>query len=429
MREFPFIGLSDLPFSEIIFPKLAKIRQIFALPEVSDIPQEVAREFDRFSSLIKPGARIAITAGSRGVKGLPEVIFALIRLLRDRGADPFIVPAMGSHGGATAEGQKQVLEQMGITEERMGAPIRATMEVVELGRTSGGLKVFIDRFAYEADGIIAVNRIKPHTAFHGEIESGLMKILAIGLGKQRGAASLHSTGFDKLESNIVEAGRILLGRMPVLFGIGIVENARHRPAIIKAIGKDEFEPEEKRLLRRAKELMAQIYFPSFDVLVVQEIGKDISGDGMDPNVTGRYPTPFASGGPIVQKIVVLDLTDETQGNANGIGQADVISRRVVEKMDVLKGYVNAFTSTALSPVRIPMVMATDRDAVGVALHSCVRVEPGKQKVVWIKNTLDLERIWISEPMLPEAADKERFEILSPPTEIPFTVSGDAKLTW
>lgn len=429
MQGFPVVNLSDLPFSGTIFPRVLKVRQIFSLPEVPDIPFEVATQFNRFKGLVRDGARIAIAAGSRGIEGLPEVIATLVRLLKGCGAEPFIVPAMGSHGGATAEGQRDVLEHIGISEEKMGAPVLASMDVIELGRTPRGVRVFIDSLAYAADGIIIVNRIKPHTAFRGEIESGLMKILTIGLGKQRGAAFLHSLGFDMLETNILEAGALILQKAPVLFGVGIVENARHRPAIIRAIGRDELEVEERKLLKSARELMARILLPSFDVLVVQEIGKDISGDGMDPNVTGRYPTTFASGGPKIQRIVVLDLTDETRGNANGIGQADVISRKVVEKMDVLKGYVNAVTSTALNPVRIPMVMATDRDAVAVALHTCVRVEPGRQKLVWIRNTLELEEIWVSEALLPEIADTNRFRVLSMPEEIPFDDNGNAHLAW
>lgn len=363
---------------------------------------------------IPAGGRVAIAVGSRGLACLPEIVATVAEIVRGRGAVPFIVPAMGSHGGATAEGQRQVLADYSVSEAALGIEVRASMDVVELGRLDSGMPVFFDREAYEADGIIAVNRVKPHTCFRGPIESGLVKILAIGLGKHRGASSLHAAGFCRFPELLPEAARMILARTRVLFGIATIENATEGVAVIEAIPAEEILRRERELLAVAREKMGRLLFDSCDVLVVDEIGKDISGDGMDPNVTGRYSEPTMTGvdGFQVQRIVVLGLTSGTHGNASGIGVADITTQDVLDRMDFVQTYTNAVTSRVLTSARLPIVMPAARSAVALALLTVTGVSPEKARVVRIHNTLQLERIWVSESMWDELSGRPEFEGLT-----------------
>ncbi len=361
---------------------------------------------------------MAIAVGSRGVADIAVITREAAGLVKSRGGAPFIVPAMGSHGGATAEGQKEVLEQLGVTEAFTGAPILSSMEVAEVGRLPNGLPVYTDKHAYEADKVIVINRIKPHTAFRGPVESGLMKMITIGLGKQKGAEAAHAYSFKYMAEHVPEMAKAVLSKVPVIFGLGILENAYDRTAKIAAVPAEKLEEAEPQLLLEAKALMPKLLLDPIDVLVVDEIGKDISGDGMDPNITGRYATPYASGGPEIARIVVLGLTDKTHGNANGLGMADVTTREAFEAIDwEKKGYANALTSTVMSVVKVPMFLDTAELAVKAAIKTCNAFDLHHVRLVRIHNTLHLKEIWISESLLPEAKDRKYIEILSEPSSV------------
>jgi hypothetical protein len=343
--------------------------------------------------------------------------------LKEAGAEPFVVPAMGSHGASTAEGQARVLEHLGVGEKEIGCPVRATMKSILLGETPSGVEVFMDRNAYEADAVIVVNRVKPHTAFRATVESGPTKMLAIGLGKQKGAHSVHAAGWENIHRTIPEAARVAVESGKVAFGLAVLENAWEKPYKVVAIPARELEESEAPLLEEAKQNLLRLPFDEIDVLVVDEIGKNISGDGADPNVTGRYPTPYATGGPEVQRIVFLDLTEETGGNANGVGLADVVTERLASKMDRPVTYLNALTSTTPEPVKLPMVMPTDRLAIAAALEMCAGISPGGARLVRIQNTLKLRRIHVSEALLSEVEKDERLRVVEEPVPIRFDAGG------
>jgi Domain of unknown function (DUF362) len=399
------------------FPNVALVGQrIETPPALTGIRESVREALD---AVELPSGSVAIGVGSRGVAGIGEIVAALVEVLQEAGAEPFVVPAMGSHGASTAEGQAQVLAHLGVGEESVGCPVRATMESIEIGETPSGVAVFMDRNAYEADSLIVVNRVKPHTAFRGKVESGPTKMLAIGLGKQRGAHSIHSAGWEKIHETIPEAARVAVGSGKVAFGLATVENADEEPCKIVAIPAGELEEAEAPLLEEAKRNLARLPFDDIDILVVDEIGKNISGDGADPNVTGRYPTTAASGGPSVERMVYLGLTEETGGNANGLGMADVVTEHLASAVDRPATYMNALTSTTPAPVKTPMVMPTDEMAIAAALTMCAGVQPRDARIVRIENTLKLGRIWVSETLLHEVKSNERLEILENPRPMRF----------
>ncbi|CAH0343831.1 hypothetical protein BCI9360_00057 [Bacillus sp. CECT 9360] len=403
----------------VSLPEMIKIRQKFNAPELADTAREVhtaIKEGDVLSR-VSPGDRVAIAVGSRGVADIAIITRETVNAIKSVGGEPFIVPAMGSHGGATAEGQIDVLLQLGVTEETVGAPICSSMEVVKLGELPNGLPVYIDKFAYESDKIVVINRIKPHTAFRGPVESGLMKMITIGLGKQKGAEAAHAFSFKYMAEHVLEMTKITMKKTPIIFGVATLENAYDRPAKIVAVPAEKIEEMEPELLREAKSYMPKIYFDSIDVLIVDELGKDISGDGMDPNITGRYATPYASGGPEITRIVVLGLTEKTHGNANGIGMADMTTKAVMDEISWEKGYANALTSTVTAVVKLPMVLDTDELAVKAAIKTCNAFDLEKAKIVRIKNTLEIGEIWISESLLAQAKKIADIEILSNPSEL------------
>lgn len=331
---------------------------------------------------------------------------------------------MGSHGGATAEGQLEILKQLGITEKTMDVPIAASMEVVQLDTLENGIPVYADRLATEADAIVVVNRIKPHTAFRGPYESGLMKMIAIGLGKQKGAEAIHKPGFKHMAQNMPAAARALMRKLPIVFGVAIIENAYDQTFMIEGVPVERIEEREKELLIEARKRMPKLLFEQIDVLVVDYIGKNISGDGMDPNVTGRYPTPYAYGGPDITKIVALDLTPESKGNAAGIGLSDFTTRRLVSKMDAEATYANGLTSTVCLPCNISVTMENDLYAIKAAIKTCNIMNYHQCRLVRIRNTLQLEEIEISISMLEEARSRTDIEILSEPYELSFDSNGN-----
>ncbi|THE11597.1 DUF2088 domain-containing protein [Bacillus timonensis] len=410
---------------DIKIPQMIKIRQTFHAPEVENVKKAVHEAIQTAGVLnrVESGDRVAIAVGSRGVAKLPELVRETVNAVKSVGGHPFIVPAMGSHGGATAAGQVDVLEQLGVTEDAIGAPILATMEVVEIGRLPNGLPIYMDHHAYKADKIIVINRIKPHTAFRGPVESGLMKMITIGLGKQKGAEAAHAFSFKYMAEHVVEMAKIAIERTPIIFGLGSIENAYDLPAKIVAIPAEEIIHREPELLKEAKSLMPRIMFDPIDVLVVDELGKDISGDGMDPNITGRYATPYASGGPQVTRIAVLGLTEKTHGNANGIGMADVSTQKVMDQTILEKGYANALTSTVTQVVKLPMILENEELAVKAAIKTCNAFDLSKVRIVRIKNTLEIQEIWISESMLEEARSIDAIEIVSDPAPMDLSSSN------
>jgi hypothetical protein len=407
-------------------PRMATIRQHFTAEAVGDIAGAVAGEMRRpgIGEQVRPGARIAITVGSRGIAEIAAIVRATVAEVRRRGGEPFIVPAMGSHGGATAAGQAEVLAGLGVTEESAGCPIVSSMEVVALGKLENGLTVFIDRQALGADGIIVLNRVKPHTAFRGPSESGLVKMLTIGLGKQIGADSCHAYGFGHMARHIVDMAGIVLAKAPVLFGLAIIENANEKIAKIAGVPAAAIIETDKLLLKEAKANMPRLPFDKLDVLIVDRIGKEFSGDGMDPNITGRYSTPFASGGPEVNKIVVLDLTAETHGNANGIGVADFTTRRLLDKINYQYTYANAFTSTITVPARLPLIMESDYDAVRAAIKTCNARDLSQPRIVRISDTLHINEMSISEALLVEAEATPNISVLAESRPMAFGPAGE-----
>ncbi|MGE7609363.1 lactate racemase domain-containing protein [Peribacillus frigoritolerans] len=404
---------------EIQLPKMVQVRQKFRAPHIADVAGEVKKAIKEAGVLsrINEDDRVAIAVGSRGVADLPILVRETVAAVKEAGGNPFIVPAMGSHGGATAEGQIDVLLQLGISEEAVGAPIRSSMEVIKLDELPNGLPVYIDKLAYESDKIIVINRIKPHTAFRGPVESGLMKMITIGLGKQKGAEAAHAYSFKYMAEHVPEMAKVSLSKAPIIFGLASIENAYDKPAKIVAVSAEDLEVVEPGLLLEAKSLMPKIHFDSMDVLIVNELGKDISGDGMDPNITGNFATPYATGGPDVKRTVVLGLTEKTHGNANGIGMADMTTKAVMNEIKWEKGYANALTSTVTDVVKLPMFLDTQELAVKAAIKTCNAFDLNKVRIVRIKNTLEIGEIWISESMMEEALKNEDIEILSDPEDL------------
>ncbi|MBL3644446.1 DUF2088 domain-containing protein [Bacillus sp. RHFB] len=404
---------------EIQLPKMVQVRQKFRTPQIADVAGEVKKAIKEAGVLsrINENDRVAIAVGSRGVADLPTLVRETVAAVKEAGGNPFIIPAMGSHGGATAEGQIDVLLQLGISEEAVGAPIKSSMEVIKLDELPNGLPVYIDKLAYESDKIIVINRIKPHTAFRGPVESGLMKMITIGLGKQKGAEAAHAYSFKYMAEHVPEMAKVSLSKAPIIFGLASIENAYDKPAKIVAVPAEDLEVVEPGLLLEAKSLMPKIHFDSMDVLIVNELGKDISGDGMDPNITGNFATPYATGGPDVKRTVVLGLTEKTHGNANGIGMADMTTKAVMNEIIWEKGYANALTSTVTDVVKLPMFLDTQELAVKAAIKTCNAFDLNKVRIVRIKNTLEIGEIWISESMMEEALKNEDIEILSDPEDL------------
>ena len=417
--DYRFAG-GDIPL-----PRMFRARQLFSRERLEDIENMVAAELDRkIPEGMVAGKRIALTAGSRGVANQARILKAVADNLKAKGARPFIVPGMGSHGGATAEGQRELIAGYGITEEAVGVPILSSMEVNRLGTTASGFPVYCDRNAFEADFILPVHRVKPHTDFKGDIESGLCKMMVIGLGKHQGATHIHRLGLSVFSSLIPEAAQIFLDSGKVLGGVAVVENAYDETMLIEAIRPENIIAREKILLAKAKEAMAKFYLDSIDVLVVEEVGKDISGAGMDSNVTARPVTgePGFEACPI-KRIALLGITRQSHGNGIGLGVADVVTNDFIKQLDLAATYINALTSRGLEAIRIPMIANSDMDAIKVCIHCGHGVEPATAKIVQIADTLRLSELSLSEPYLESIRNDRRFEILSEPRPIRFDEHG------
>lgn len=411
---------------DVELPRMVRIRQNFDTAEIQDLSGAVRQALrqEKIREKVRPGMSIAITAGSRGTDRYPEMMRAIVTELKAMGAKPFLIPAMGSHGGGTAEGQTMMLESLGITEETVGAPIRSTMKVVQIGTNADGYPVYIDRYAAEADGIVVANRVKPHTNFRGEYESGLMKMMTIGLGKNIGAATCHKLPMDDMPHNVFAFGSAVLRNANVLFGVATVENAMDRVKKVAALTAREIPEAEKELLAEAKASMPRILFDNLDVLVVDRIGKNFSGPGMDPNITGISGNPHLKLKPDVQRRVVLDLSDETHGNGTGIGLADFSTKRAFDKLDMDAMYPNNITSRSPAGGKIPVILGNDELALKAAVYTCDKTAGRGIRMVRIPNTLHITEIEISAALLEEAEREPRIEILTSPRGWTFDREGN-----
>ena len=405
--------------SAVLLPRMFRIRQSFSGPRIDDIPAAVRNALAKLDlgTRIRPGQTVALTAGSRGIAHIPVILKSTVQCLRDLGAQPFIVPAMGTHGGSTAEGQRRVLESYGITEDFVGAPIRSSMEVVEIGRTDQGWPVFLDKLAANADHIGVVARIKPHTNFSGPIESGWLKMMVIGLGKAEGAAWAHRVFLDHPYDGVVRSiSRVIRQKAPIAFGLASVENGYDQTARIESALPAEFEPVEERLLIDAKEWLARLPFEQADLLVIDEIGKEISGSGLDTNVVGRkraLRTDTLENQPDMRYIFVRCLSKHTHGNAAGIGFADFTTTRLIASMNYADTRVNCVTSGFTQGANLPVHYDEDRQAIAAALGILGLRESHDARIIRIKNTLQLEYVEVSEPCLNELKPMTKFEILGP----------------
>ena len=424
MKVTPLRTPFPLPVRPEKLPRLARVRVTFPRPRIPDVAGEVRAQLDSLRLPDLHGRRIAITAGSRGIRDIVSVLAVAVAWLRERGAEPVIVAAMGSHGGATSEGQRSLLAHLGITEASVGAPIHTEMDIVELARTPDGLIAYCDRIAAGCDAILVVNRIKPHTGFAEPIGSGIMKMLAVGLGKAPGAAQIHRQGPAQMAAAIEAITSAVLATGKVLGGLAIMENAYDETAAITALPSGEMAQREQAHFIEAKRLMPRLPVDDLDLLIVDEIGKNISGSGMDVNVIGRWrlpgvPEPLS---PRITRIVALRLTPESEGNAQGVGLADVVTRRLVDAIDPVATYVNSIVSTFIERAFIPLTMPSDRDAILAALASLSLTEPAAARVARIRNTLHLEELWLSESIL---EDVSRTGVsIEPVSDIVFTADGD-----
>ena len=412
------------------YPNIFRLRQLFDAPEVSDIAGEVENQLSRLqlAGKIQPGQTVAISAGSRGIANIHIIIKAVADHLRSLGAEPFIVPAMGSHGGGTAEGQQGIIEGYGITEEFCQCPIRASMETVIVCDAKEGFPVHFDKHAYGADHVVVVGRVKPHTNFNGDIESGLMKMMLIGLGKHAGAKIYHRAISDYSFGQIVRSvAREVLAQWRIVAGLAIVENSYDETAQLEAIAPGDFEEREKQLLVLAKKWMPKLPFDQADILVLDEIGKDISGSGMDTNVVGRkYHDHQAAEGetPRIRNIVVRGLTPATHGNASGIGMAEFCRTQLVEEMDARITRINCITGGHSTGAMVPLDYETDREILDVALVSIGLTQPPEARFLWARNTLDIAEIECSDAYLQEARERDDLEVLSEPRPMPLGEDGN-----
>ncbi|MHB1422181.1 MAG: nickel pincer cofactor-dependent isomerase, group 22 [Gemmataceae bacterium] len=426
----------------MIYPRLVRIRQQFERPMVADIPAAVTAALEplNLSQRIKPGQTVALTAGSRGIANIPLVLRSTAAYLKKLGAKPFLVPAMGSHGGGTVEGQRRIVESYGITEEFVGVPLRASMDTVQVGVTAEGFPVLLDRIASESDHIGVVARVKPHTGYHGPIESGLMKMMMIGLGKHAGALLYHRILLDHPFDGVVRSvGRTLMKAAPITFGLALVENAYDETAIIEGVAPEKFEPCEERLLSEARRLLMRLPFRIADLLIVDEIGKNISGSGMDTNVVGRkrayrpltLPSPPGGGQvmvprdiPFMRLIYVRGLSAKTHGNATGVGLADFTSTRLVRQMDYRPTVINCLTAGYPEGAFVPVHFDTDREVIDAALAIIGTREPEQARILRIRNTLQLEELDVSEPCLEEAERQTEFTAAGRPRPLEFDAEGN-----
>jgi hypothetical protein len=410
--------------NHVKLPRFVRIKQHFPHNELSE-EQIIKLMADGFlkpgiEGKIKKGQRICITAGSRGVSNIAIITREFVKQVKALGAKPFIIPAMGSHGGATAEGQLGILTSYGITEETMGCPILSSMETVKISQVEG-MEVHLDKYACEADGIIVINRIKAHTGFKGKYESGLAKMMTIGLGKQHGAYIAHADGDDAMPGRIFLIGTEMIKLSKILMGVGLLENAYDKTSEIAFLPTEDILTEEPKLLIKARESMGKIFFKACDILILEKIGKNYSGGGMDPNVVGRSRLPI---GIQSERMGILDLSDESHGNATGMGRADVATKRFFSKISFDDTYPNAITDHDSSVYKIPLIVDSDEEVMQTAMAISLRVDYDKPRIVMLKNSLEIEDILVSEAMIPEAEGREEVTIVGEPFLLEFDEDGN-----
>ena len=399
--------------------ELVKVRQVFDNYKLSSIEDELNTQLEKLSSKVNPGMSIAITAGSRGINNIDRITRQVVEWIKGKGANPFIIPAMGSHGGATDEGQKSVLNNYGIDEQMMGCPVKSSMDVVELEKKSSPIPVYMDEFAYKSDGVILINRIKPHTNFHGDYESGLVKMATIGLGKHAQAFAIHTYGTKGMVDYMPAAAKDVFASGKIIGGVGIIENAYDETCHIEVLETQDILKQEPALLKKAKEVMPSLPVKEIDVLIVDRIGKNISGVGLDPNIIGRMGIYGQQNPdyPKINSIYSKDLTKETHGNALGMGLTDVISRTLYEKIDFNITYENVYTSGNYERVKIPVIADSDEQAIMYALRQNGETPAESAKIIRILDTLHLEYIYISQPVLDIIRKSSHIEIVGKPVKL------------
>lgn len=408
------------------FPKIFRVRQRFDSPTCSEVAAETKAQLSSLGvgAKIQPGQSIAITAGSRGISNIAQIIQAIAQFFIEAGGKPFIVPAMGSHGGGTADGQREVLKTYGITESFCGCPIQSSMETIVIGKADEGFPIYFDKLAHAADHVVICNRVKPHTNFSGDIQSGLMKMMMIGLGKKDGAAlyhrAIHDHGFPQIIRSVAPQ---VVGNANILCGVAMIENGLDQTAKIEAMKPEDFESGEKELLNLAREWMPKLPFTAIDVLLLDRIGKNISGTGMDTNVIGRKHSEHPPSAPKIKRIVVRGLTQETHGNAAGIGFAEFCLSRVVEEMDRDVTILNCLTALDIPAGQIPIHYPSDSETVATALSTLGLTPSEEARLVWIRDTGHLEEFCCSEAFLPEVESNDLLEILDPPAAMSFNSQG------
>ena len=430
--EFPQVsGVIVQGLDQIRIPRMVTIRQNYDKSEIEDIPEHIVRIMDQKIKNHRQfeGRRICIAVGSRGIPHLDTIVRTICCRLKEWGAKPFLIPAMGSHGGGTAEGQKEILTGYGITESAMGVPIEASMEVVKYGELSNKTPLYCDKLAFESDGIVILNKVKPHTDFRGEHESGLAKMIAIGLAKHIGASAFHMQGFSEFPKRVPEAAEIFLKRAPVAFGIGLVQNAYDQICAIEAAEPNDIMEMDKALLDLAKKRLAVFKFDSLDVLVIDEIGKNISGYGQDPNVTGRANGSDESFKHILdlKKMVILGVTKESHHNGSGIAEADVTTLRCMKGIDWAQVWTNLITSTEIQGCKMPMYGNSDRDAILLAIRCCNGIDFSRVRMARVRNTSQLFEIEVSEELYRSIQGREDIEVIRGSHEMEFGVDGNLAL--
>jgi len=402
------------------YPPMYPVRQHFHLPRMEDVTAAVEEQFATFPfpEGLGPGQSVAVCVGSRGIHDLPHIVAAVVRCFKALGLRPRIIPAMGSHGGATAEGQAGILRDLGITESSVGAPVVSSMEVVSLGTADSGMELFCARDGLEADWVVPINRVKPHTAFRGQVESGLCKMLAVGLGKQKGASAIHRYGLARA---IVPAVRTIMERARVLCGLALLESPSGGIFRMRLVPPERFERVDEEFLQEAWRIFPRLPLEDLDVLIVDEMGKEISGAGMDPNVIGFWRREGGPRQPDYRILIVLDLSPQSHGNATGIGLADLTTRRVMDQVDLRATYANALTSGVLRSARLPIAMEDDRSALETALAHAP--DPRRVRMARIVNTLRLEAFWVTEALLPDLRGRKNVDIGNEPLSLRFDGSG------
>ncbi len=408
----PILLESDM---NIKIPKLYKVKQEFDGKKLDDINGHMLNESKKpeIRSSIKPGQKIAIAVGSRGIRNLKEIVVNVIEYLKEMGTEPFVVSAMGSHGGGTEVGQKQVLDSYGITEENLGVKVITKVDVIKLGQTSNGFSIFFDKTAYEADAVIPINRVKLHTDFVDEIQSGLCKMLVIGLGNHKGCTAIHEEDFNKFGKIIRESAAIIMDRVNIPFGVAIIENAYDQTAHIEFVPSSELISREIELVKIAKKNMPRLMIPKIDILIVEEIGKNISGAGYDPNILGKSYVlkEFGAEVPLIDKMILLDITNESHGNGIGMGIFDIITRNVFEKLNLEAMYANAIAPKILEDCKIPLIASNEDEAIKIAIKVLRGADKENLRIVKIKNTLELGEIQVSKALLPLIKENEKLSLI------------------